>query len=62
MPVSPEDRASERYNEGVSCPRCFEARGEEDRARYAERHRQALLAAARGEAHVGRRYADEADD
>jgi UPF0176 protein len=58
MPVSPEDRASPFYEEGVACPRCAEARDEEDRARYAERHRQALLAAARGEAHVGRRYED----
>lgn len=62
MPVSPADRASERYAEGVSCPRCFDTRGEDDRARYAERHRQAMLAEARGEAHVGRRYEDAADD
>ncbi|MCP3735123.1 rhodanese-related sulfurtransferase [Sphingomonas sp. RP10(2022)] len=58
MPVSPEDRASALYEEGVRCPRCYAARGDEDRARYAERHRQALLAEARGEAHVGRRYGD----
>ncbi len=58
MPVSEADRASPLYEEGIACPRCAEARGEEDRARYAERHRQALLAAARGEAHVGRRYED----
>ena len=58
MPVSPEDRASPLYEEGIACPRCADVRGEEDRARYAERHRQALLAAERGEAHVGRRYED----
>lgn len=58
MPVSPEDRASPLYEEGVSCPRCHATRGAADRARYAERHRQALLAQARGEAHVGRRYED----
>ncbi len=58
MPVSEADRASPLYEEGVACPRCAETRGEDDRARYAERHRQALLAAERGEAHVGRRYED----
>ncbi len=58
MPVSPADRASPLYEEGIACPRCADVRGEEDRARYAERHRQALLAAERGEAHVGRRYED----
>ena len=62
MPVSDADRASPLYEEGIACPRCAEARGEDDRARYAERHRQALLATARGEAHVGRRYEDVAQD
>ena len=53
MPVSPEGQASADYVEGVSCPACVGTRTEEQRASYAERHRQALLAAARGEAHVG---------
>jgi UPF0176 protein len=56
MPVSEADRASPLYEDGVSCPRCHAERSAEDRARYAERHRQALLAEARGETHVGRRY------
>lgn len=60
MPVSPADRTSPLYKEGVRCPRCANTRGDEDRVRYAERHRQALLAEARGEAHVGRRYEDAA--
>ena len=53
MPVSPEAQQSADYVEGMSCPACVGARTEEQRASYAERHRQALLAAARGEAHVG---------
>lgn len=53
MPVSVEDRASSLYVEGVSCPRCHAARTAEQRASYAERHRQVGLAARRGEAHVG---------
>lgn len=59
MPVSPDDRLSPFYEEGVGCPRCHDARDEADRVRYAERHRQATLAAARGEAHVGKRYVAE---
>lgn len=54
MPVGPEERASPHYEEGVSCPACHAARTDEQRARYAERHRQAKLAEARGEAHVGK--------
>ena len=53
MPVSPEDRASPRYAEGVSCPRCHDTRDEAQRAGYAERHRQVRLAAERGGSHVG---------
>ena len=53
MPVSPEDRLSPLYEEGVACPACHAARDETQRAGYAERHRQAKLAEARGEAHVG---------
>ena len=59
-PVSETDRADERYEEGVSCPRCFAERRDEQRARYAERQRQERLAAERGEEHVGRR--DNASD
>lgn len=53
MPVSVEDRASPLYVEGVSCPACADRRSDEQRAGYAERHRQETLAAARGVAHVG---------
>jgi UPF0176 protein len=52
-PVSPADRASPLYEEGVSCPACHASRTDEQRAGYRERHRQELLAAARGQAHVG---------
>lgn len=53
MPVSPEDRASPHYQEGVACPACADTRDAAKRAAYAERHRQVRLAEARGEAHVG---------
>jgi len=53
MPVSPEDRASPLYEEGVSCPACHGTRDATKRANLAERHRQVKLAESRGEAHVG---------
>ena len=62
MPVSPQDRASPLYVEGVACPACHAERTEEQRVRYAERHRQATLAAARGEAHVGAIFGAEEED
>ena len=54
-PLTAEERASPRYEEGVSCPHCHEVRSEADRARYAERQRQVELAARRGATpHIGR--------
>lgn len=52
-PVGDVDRASALYAEGVSCPACHASRSDSQRAGYAERHRQELLAEARGQAHVG---------
>jgi UPF0176 protein len=53
MPVSTEGRASPLYREGVACPACHDARDEDQRAGYAERHRQVRLAEERGAIHVG---------
>ena len=53
MPVSPADRASPLYVEGISCPACHDARDATQRAGYAERERQMRLAEARGQTHVG---------
>jgi UPF0176 protein len=52
-PIGHEERQSPLFTEGVSCPACYHERTDEQRAGYAERHRQARLAAARGEAHIG---------
>ncbi|BCA57443.1 oxygen-dependent tRNA uridine(34) hydroxylase TrhO [Sphingomonas sp. HMP6] len=53
MPVSPEDRGSPLFEEGVACPACAATSDAAKRAAAAERHRQVRLAAARGETHVG---------
>lgn len=52
-PISQEDKASEHFIEGVSCPACFEERTDGDRARFAERQRQIALARKRGKQHIG---------
>lgn len=55
-PISPEDKASLKYQEGVSCPRCFDTLSEEKRARAMERQRQVALALQRGKQHIGIRH------
>ncbi|MDS1137893.1 oxygen-dependent tRNA uridine(34) hydroxylase TrhO [Nitratireductor indicus] len=47
-PLTPEERSSPQFEEGVSCPHCCETRSVKDRARYAERQRQVELAEKRG--------------
>lgn len=44
LPLTPEDRASPLYEEGVSCPHCHDERSDADRERYRARHRQMLAA------------------
>jgi len=52
-PITAEDKASERYQQGVCCPHCYDSLTEEQKARFAERQKQMELAAQRGEQHVG---------
>jgi UPF0176 protein len=52
-PISADDKASEYFIEGVSCPACHSERSEEDRARFAERQKQIALAKKRGQQHIG---------
>jgi len=53
LPLSPEDRQLESYEEGVSCRHCIDRFSDADRKRFAERQRQMALARSRGEAHIG---------
>lgn len=53
-PVTPEGKLSKFYQEGISCDTCYHERSDADRARYAERQRQVLLAKERGaKQHIG---------
>jgi len=58
MPITTEDKNSEHYLPGISCPHCFEQTSEEQRQRFAERQRQVTLAKNRGETHIGSDVAD----
>ena len=53
MPISAEDMASDHYQPGVSCPKCHDTQTEEQKKRFADRHKQVALARKRGERHVG---------
>jgi len=44
---------SEYYQEGVSCPHCYDNISAEQKQRFAEREKQVLLAKQRGEEHIG---------
>ncbi len=52
-PLTPDDRQSQKFQEGVSCERCFDTTSAADKERYAERQRQVELATRRGEGHIG---------
>ncbi|MDQ0391822.1 oxygen-dependent tRNA uridine(34) hydroxylase TrhO [Labrys monachus] len=58
-PLSADDRRSPDYEEGVSCPWCAQALTPERKASARERHRQVVLARARGDTHLGPRAETE---
>lgn len=60
-PLSSADLESPDYREGVSCPHCVNEADEDRVARLEERHKQVLLAAGRGEVHIGPKSAGTAD-
>jgi len=53
QPLSPEDRQSEKYEPGISCPYCYDHLTEKQRDRCTERRRQQELAKQRNQKHVG---------
>ena len=52
-PLDADQIASPLYEDGVSCPECYDERSEDQRAGYRERQRQEKLAEAKGHAHIG---------
>ena len=53
MPITAEEQRSDHYQQGVSCPHCFDNTSEQQKARFAEREKQMQLAQQRGETHIG---------
>lgn len=52
-PITEADKQSDTYLKGVSCPLCFHALTEEQKARFSERQKQVELARQRDEPHLG---------
>lgn len=52
-PVSADDRLSEKYEKGVSCPACADSLTEKQKASNRQRQRQMDLAKAKGAKHLG---------
>jgi len=53
MPLTEEEKLSDKFTQGISCPHCYDKHDTGQVRRYAERERQVQLARARGERHIG---------
>ena len=53
MPITAKEQLSNQFQQGVSCPHCFDNTTEQQKARFAEREKQMSLAQQRGESHIG---------
>ncbi|USE38554.1 rhodanese-related sulfurtransferase [Endozoicomonas sp. SCSIO W0465] len=53
LPITEADKQSDKYQQGVSCPHCFDKLTDQQKARFTEREKQMQLARSRGEAHIG---------
>jgi len=54
-PISASVKSSPKYQAGVSCPNCYDSLTPEKRSAALERQKQVMLAAERGEVHIGAR-------
>ncbi|WP_261844451.1 oxygen-dependent tRNA uridine(34) hydroxylase TrhO [Aliamphritea ceti] len=53
LPITEEDKQSDKYMQGVSCHQCYDKQDPSQRERFIERQKQMQLAETRGEAHLG---------
>jgi UPF0176 protein len=53
LPITVEDKKSEKYCQGVSCPSCYNKKSDVKQMRFKEREKQVQLAKQRGEPHIG---------
>ena len=59
LPITEDDKRSDKYQQGVSCPSCYDKLSEQQRQRFSEREKQMCLASQRGEAHMGSEVVDQ---
>jgi UPF0176 protein len=60
LPITETDKQSRKYQQGVSCPACYDRNTDSQRKRFAEREKQVRLAKLRGESHIGSSVIDTA--
>lgn len=53
LPITTADKASDTFQQGVSCPHCYDRLTAAQKVRFQERQRQMELARQRGDAHMG---------
>ena len=53
LPITEADKGSDKFQQGVSCPHCYDRLTESRKQRFAEREKQMQLARSRGEHHLG---------
>ena len=53
MPITQDDKASDRFKQGVSCPHCYDRLTTSQKMRFRERQKQMELARQRGQVHMG---------
>lgn len=53
LPITEQDKHSPHYEEGVSCPHCYDTLTDSQRERFRERHKQVQLAKYRKQVHLG---------
>ncbi|MCK5830453.1 MAG: rhodanese-related sulfurtransferase [Methylococcales bacterium] len=53
FPITEDEKNSEKYIQGVSCPHCYDKVNDQQRQRFSEREKQVQLAKQRGEEHIG---------
>lgn len=53
LPITEQDKSSEQYEAGVTCPKCFGTHTQAQLARFREREKQVQLSQQRKQQHVG---------
>jgi len=61
-PITDEDKQSQHFIPGVSCPRCHDSLSDEQKSRFKEREKQVQLSKLRGESHIGTQSRNAADE